>query len=290
MMALGTLHNDTYFDRMHASMPDKYRLLDWANPGTLLDIGTGDGGLVVEADRRGLEAVGVDGSDKAIEQARTNTGLEFHKGVMPTRSMTPWTMRRWDNIVFCAVLHEIFSYATGQSGAQRVSRAVQQAAHMLTPGGRILVRDGVGPSDPYTTTRIKFRDPADAARFHARWYELSAHFEDRRPANFTWFAADGCLYGPAWATTAFLTVYVWGRGSVEREAQEFYTWIGSLEAASERLIRWSGLNVLHSEQYTQPGYVEHWEAACTYEQDVDDDGTWVRRDWPYSNAIWILGN
>jgi SAM-dependent methyltransferase len=63
----------------------------WAPPGRLLDVGSGRGELLEAARRRGWEAVGVDPSPQAAEEARELFGFElladeFRPGLVPEAS------------------------------------------------------------------------------------------------------------------------------------------------------------------------------------------------------------
>lgn len=283
---LGTLHNDLYFQRMAASLGDKARLIDWLVKGPTLDVGAGDGALVAAMQQaNGDRAYGLDASGESV--ARSN-GL-VRLGTSPGIGIAfPGMM--FSNVVMSAVLHEIFSY--NQPRGIRVSMmAVEEAAWKLKPQGRLLIRDGIGPDDPTTLCRITFRHPGQGARFHARWHELSRGLGLNRPSSMTWLGLDGRLYGQARHITAFLFVYVWGEASIEREAQEDYTCAGPLHMRSSQLEAWTGLDLIHAESYQQPGYVENWTKLCSFEQQVPaHEGPWSARDWPMTNAIWILQN
>lgn len=284
---LGTLHNDTYFARMAASLGDKARLIEWLVPGTTIDVGAGDGGLVrAIGERAGYVAYGVDASEAAV--ARSDGSVRF--GSSPGLRTAFPEVEQVENVVMSAVLHEIHSYAQPH-GLAVSEEAVAEAAAWLSPGGRLLIRDGVGPDDPETELRVRFVDPSHGAAFHAAWHEISQQLGPERASARTRIEPeDGCLYGTARDITAFLVVFVWGEGSLAREAQEDYTCAGALGVRADQLTAWTGLQVIHTESYTQPGYIEHWEKLCSVEQLTGDEDGWVRRDWPATNAMWILEN
>ncbi len=279
---LGTLHNDTYFVRMAASLGDKARLVEWLAEGPTIDVGAGDGGLVrAIRQHTGAPAYGIDASQAAVDRSSGDVRLGTSPGL---RDVFPDV--RVGNVVMSAVLHEIHSY-NQPHGLGTAQAAIAEAADLLMPGGRLLVRDGVGPDDPDTPTRVRFHDPVRGAAFHQTWHRLSADLGSDRHSTRTRIApGDGHLYGSAADIVAFLVVFVWGDGSVEREAREDYTCAGPLAVRAAQLAAWSGLDIRHAESYTQPGYVEHWEQLCAVEH--QQRGSWVRRDWPATNAVWVL--
>ena len=281
---LGVLHNDTYFTRMASSVGDKIRLLDWLVPGPVLDVGAGNGALVAAARTYGHDAIGVDASTKAV--ARSD-GLVIH-GHAPGLTTLFGTEPRFANIIFCSVLHEIDSYHA-PDGEAAVAATIREASQLLLPGGRILVRDGVAPSDPDTPTRVRFHSPRDGARFHAAWHAQSANLGPNRASAHTHIGEDGHLYGKAVHTTEFLLTYVWGWDSLAREAHEAYTVAGPLVVRGAELAAWANMNVTAALAYTQPGYVTHLDALCQYEHTPDPtQPRWEPRPTPDTNAIWIL--
>lgn len=274
---VGTLHTDTYFERMRSSAGDKARLLEHLVPGNVLDVGAGDGTLVALARAAGHEAVGIDASPEAVARSHGTVVL----GSAPGLAAVLGPRQRFDNVIACSVLHEIHSYA----GQRSLITAVAEMADLLKPGGRLVIRDGVGPVDNPRPTSLAAKDPAYEHDFLDRWHELSAVLGPDRASGQLHKNAAG-IHGPAWATTAYLLVRVWGRASLPREAQEAYTCAGNLHTRLRQLARWTGLRPVHNESYTQPGHVPHFERIGAYSH---QRGTaWRPRPWPATNAIWVL--
>lgn len=274
---LGTLHHDTYFARMAASLGDKARMLDHLLPGSVLDLGAGDGQFTAKLREAGWDAHGVDASAAAVE--RSGGIVRLGDITDADNLFKPGT---FDNVILSSVLHEVWSYAPDDRDAAR-DAAVAVAARMLRPGGRLIVRDGVGPHDPSTRCRVDFL-LQDGPAFFERWLALP-EWPQGRDAGVR--LADGHIEADARWATEFLLTYVWGWDSLPREGLEFYTVAGPLTDAGAHLARVAGLALLHAEEYTQPGYVEHWTPLVTLHQ-ADGDG-WTPRDWPASNALWVLG-
>lgn len=274
---LGTLHHDTYFARMAAGLGDKARMLAHLLPGRVLDLGAGDGSLTARLREAGWDAHGLDASASAVERSG---GLVRTGDILDADAVfEPGT---FDNVILSSVLHEVWSYADGDRDAAR-DHAVEVASRMLRPGGRLIIRDGVGPRDPATPCRVTFR-AEDGRAFLEQWLALPP-WSDGRDGGVR--LVDGALEGDARWTTEFLLTYVWGWDSLPREGLEYYTVAGPLPDAAARFAAVSGLEVRHAEDYTQPGYVEHWTPLVAFAQ-RDGDG-WAERPWPASNALWVLG-
>lgn len=272
---LGVLHHDTYFDRMRSSLGSKMKLLHWLVPGSVLDVGAGDGSLVAAMRAEGWDAIGLDAADTSVarsvgrvRQGRAEDADQVFAG------------RTFDNIVFCSALHEVWSYGDGHASW---AAALDAATRLLAPGGRIVIRDGVGPVLPAARWRLRVNDPVDATAFLAAW---SAHVAPLI-GDPGMSIVGSHLFGPAWAVAEFLLTYCWGWPSLPREGDEWYTVAGSPSVHAIRLELQTGLRLLHFEQELQDGY------RAAFERIGRLDGLaphgWMSVDWPMSNAIWVLG-
>jgi hypothetical protein len=120
-------------------------------------------------------------------------------------------------VVFCSVLHEIYSYVERGDPPARyrmesVLELVSAAFRALKPGGRIVVRDGVEPVDGPCV--LDFTNPTWREGF-----ELFARsFEPRRIAFET--LADGRVRTSAPDAYEFLTTFTWGADAFPYEVRE----------------------------------------------------------------------
>ena len=272
---LGTLHHDTYFDRMRSSLGSKMKLLPWLAPGSVLDVGAGDGSLVVAMRAEGWDAIGLDAAETSVE--RSGGLVRFGRAEDADQVFAG---RTFDNIVFCSALHEVWSYGGGQPSWEA---ALGAATRLLAPGGRILVRDGVGPILPTAWWRLTVNDPVDAARFLAAWSALAAPLIGDPGIRM----AGTAISGPAWALAEFLLTYCWGWESLPREGVEWYTVAGSPSMHAVRLEHGTGSRLLHFEQELQDGYRQGFERIGRLEEKTLNG--WAPVGWPMSNAIWVLG-
>lgn len=274
--ALGRLHHDTYFARMRAGLGDKAQLLDQLVPGSVLDVGAGDGSLVRVMREHGWDATGIDASAAAVTRSAGLVSLGDARELA-----TRYQPGSFDNVVFCSSLHEIWSY--GDRWAAWTD-AVRQAAELLAPGGRLVVRDGVGPALPDADWRLSLNDPADGLAFFDQWCMPAAELLGPPATERTGDA----LVGPARELAEFLFTYGWGWESLPREGSEFYTVAGSHAGCSRAITRATGLSPRFSRAYLQPGYRQQFERIGGLEARTPQ-GDWQPEPWPNSNAVWVFG-
>ena len=146
-------------------------------------MGTGPGGVATRlAQRSGRRVLAIDANPAMIEVARRR--CRRAKGV----ELLVADAREFDGVeadvwLFSSVLHEL-----AHAGLESVSQALELAAKCLRPGGRLIVRDFVKPSDGARRVVLEharrdiregrsFTDFASAARFPVRYGEKSAAAE-----------------------------------------------------------------------------------------------------------------
>ncbi|MGC3955974.1 MAG: methyltransferase domain-containing protein [Propionicimonas sp.] len=273
--SLGTLHHDTYFDRMRAGLGDKAQLLEHLVPGTVLDVGAGDGSLVRVMRDQGWEATGLDASPAAV--ARSGGLVTLGEAGELAELFVP---ESFDNVVFCSSLHEIWSYGNGR---ETWTDAVRQAARLLAPGGRLVIRDGVAPAEPAQPWRLTLADPADGFAFFDQWRQQSGELVG--PVQLD--KVGDALIGPAGQLTEFLFTYGWGWASLPREGSEFYTAAGSHAGCSRAVTRATGLLPRFSRAYLQPGYRQQFDRLGRLAAQPGE-GAPVPQQWPNSNALWVF--
>lgn len=158
-----------YLDTMNAARSDKSRMIDFVMPGLVVEVGPG-GGVVLdllEARFGAGRVVGLDASTAVVEALQKRKTLEGKR----------WEIEHGDafelaeifgqgtvtTVVFCSVLHEIFSYVPWGEPPRRfqlgsVDAIVAAAFRALAPGGRVVIRDGVMPARAPRV--VDFIDPA----------------------------------------------------------------------------------------------------------------------------------
>jgi SAM-dependent methyltransferase len=243
----------SYLASMNSARSDKERMLDYVKPGRIVEIGPG-GGIVLdllEARFLDAEVIGVDLSREVIAalESRARTGNHRWKVVLGAAEQLPDLVppASVDSVVFCSILHEVYSY-TGFSMTS-VRDVIRAAWATLRPGGRIVIRDGVMP--PPGTRRIKLL-AADARPTFDLYVE---QFEGRK-MRYREIAADR-VEMPSEDAMEFLYTYTWGPASFPYEVRELYGIMRYDEYVSA-LVEWTGGRVVeipaHLRSYLQPGY------------------------------------
>jgi len=161
-------------------------------------------------------------------------------------------------VVFCSVLHEVYSY-TDRDGEkfriESVRDVVRAAWTTLKPGGRIVIRDGVMPP-PATRRLVLIAHDAQSA------FDLFvAQFEGRKIEFAELAAPPGIRRVELSSADAmeFLFTYTWGPASFPYEVREQYG-ILTYEDYLTTLAAWCpGARVVDNplRSYLQPGYRDH---------------------------------
>lgn len=250
-----------YYERMESSGDDKLKITKFISDGdSVLDVGAG-GGVLAElllTHFPNIHITALDQSDTAV--ARLKALAERFPGRLDVVQSDFFCYEpdvRFDDVIFCSSLHEIFSY-TPYNGKlfqkETVSRALDEAASYLKPGkGKIIIRDGVAARyDPKVL--VKYIDPAlqKLAERYEREFEgfpleiVHTEMGDIMPYN---------------SMMELLYTITWGEKSFEREVQEWYGYFCLNDWVREEtwLAFKYNLFLTHTEKYLQDGYREHLE-------------------------------
>ena len=251
-----------YLVSMNAARNDKARMLQFLKPGKIVEVGPG-GGVVLdllESHFPDSEIIGLDASHQvvvALEQRKKQqnnkwkiiegNAFEFSK-YFEKESLT--------DIVFCSILHEIYSYIETEDGSrfhlESVQKMLQSAFDALAPGGRILIRDGIMPEHkPQHLTFI-----AEDARpfFDAFCREFKGRKIDYQEVNENTVLLDSA------DAMEFMYTYTWGPDSFPYEVREQYG-VMTYQDYCESILSWLGdraklIELPESEALVlQPGYV-----------------------------------
>jgi SAM-dependent methyltransferase len=263
----------SYLGAMNAARSDKQRMIEWVKPGRIVEIGPG-GGVVLDLLAQRFptsEIVGVDLSREVVEaltqRARVH-GSRWRVIHGAAELLGELIEPPVDSIVFCSILHEIYSYTEPRFSPASVQRVVHAAFSALAAGGRIVIRDGVQP--PPGRRRLRLVAPDARATFDL----YVAQFEGRR-IHVTELGGDRVELSSADAME-FLYTYTWGPASFPYEVRELYG-ILPYDDYVAQLVAWCGgsraVRVVELppeiRSYLQPGYREHLASriALTDERD-----------------------
>jgi SAM-dependent methyltransferase len=257
-----------YLATMNAARSDKERMLDFVRPGRIVEVGPG-GGVVLdllEAHFAGADITGLDASAEVVAALEGRRGREQRRwrivhgdAFLLPALVGPGTV---DTVVFCSVLHEIYSYVerAGDDGSpprrfrlESVRDLVREAWAALAPGGRIVIRDGVAPPPGVRRLRLIAPEARELLSLFA------AEFEGRR---VVWRdLPDGRVEMDAWDAMEFLYTYTWGPESFPYEVREQYG-VLPYDQYVGQLVEWlGGAGVARAlplpaamRSYLQPGY------------------------------------
>jgi SAM-dependent methyltransferase len=243
-----------YLATMNAARSDKERMLDFVKPGTVVEIGPG-GGVVLDLLEHRFPTsriIGVDLSREvvtALEQRAKSNGNRWKVVLGAAEALAEHVRGPVDTVVFCSILHEVYSYTEPKFQLASVEAVIRAAFATLAPGGRIVIRDGVMP--PPGTRRIRFL--VDDVKPTLELY--TAQFEGR-PIRYTELAPDRVEMSSADAME-FLYTYTWGPASFPYEVRELYG-ILTYDDYVRQLLAWCGPHARVVENplrsYLQPGY------------------------------------
>ncbi|MFT3691931.1 MAG: methyltransferase [Kofleriaceae bacterium] len=240
----------SYLATMNAARTDKDRMLDLVKPGRIVEIGPG-GGVVLdllEARFPDAEIIGVDLSREVIAALEQRARVNHRRWKVQLGAAEQLAITDVDTVVFCSILHEVYSYTEPRFQLASVEHVIRAAYASLVRGGRIVIRDGVMP--PPGTRRIQFVAP-DARPV----FDLYVKQFEGRPIVYK-DLGDGRVELSTADAMEFLYTYTWGPASFPYEVRELYG-IMPYDDYVRSLLAWCpGAVVVENpiQSYLQPGY------------------------------------
>jgi len=271
-----------YLATMNSARSDKQRMLDFVQPGRVVEIGPG-GGIVLDLLEQRFpdaEVIGVDLSREVVaalaERARAG-GKRWRVVLGAAEDLATLVPPPVDSVVFCSVLHEVYSYGEPRFSLDSVKRVVQAAFATLRPGGRLVIRDGVMP--PPGTRRIQMLAPDVRPTL-----ELYAAQFEGRPIRYRELAPDRVELATADAME-FLYTYTWGPASFPYEVRELYGILTYADYLSALAAWCPGSRVVDNplRSYLQPGYRDHLAGKIRLTDETDQPV-----DLPDSNCLIVI--
>ena len=167
----------TYASGMNTSASDKAKILPYIKPGNILEIGCGNGTVLEMISEKFPESsvFGVDMSAQLLGLAtqRKYDG-DIHLFCCDARKLNAIAdaPKKFDTIVFCSVLHEIYSGFLARSVEDNPAQDAFNdtigfidhiCAEYLEDGGRLVIRDGIKPQDEMIY--VEFDNPEQRDKF-----------------------------------------------------------------------------------------------------------------------------
>ncbi|MGC5771710.1 class I SAM-dependent methyltransferase [Paenibacillus pabuli] len=222
--AYDRFHNEeTYLADMNSSGDYKKVLLDYMVGKRVLDIGPGGGILLdlIEQERPEMEPIGIDISANVIEALERKKQREAHRwqvlkgdALQLDQYVQPGTV---DTVIFSSILHELYSYIEHDGrrfNSDTVVAALKSSFNVLSPGGRILIRDGIMTEPEAQKRRIRFLEPDGML-----WLERYVQDFQGRSIEFERISENEVVLGINDAME-FLYTYTWGEEAYVHEIQE----------------------------------------------------------------------
>ena len=287
MSIRNNLHTDhgleTYAQGMCNSAGDKARINQYLVPGTILELGCGNGAyLQTLPDARLARTTAVDMNALLLLKAQANLGeraklVTFKRANMLRDDFLELFagQNTFGNIVLCSVLHELYSEVRTEALAEfkdeRVAQTTAKKAmiglfddiwDLLSPGGLLVIRDGC--KAPGTKVTLRFKNAEVRAAF--------AKFVDDHPWFITYTEHDGGIILNLQDAYEFLTKYFYTQ-NWDIEVLERFGWcnqddiLDMLQSSKHSNKR---LSVIKSESYLIPWLRDRWEQDFTLSQQWPD--------------------
>jgi SAM-dependent methyltransferase len=286
----------SYLASMNAARSDKQRMLDYVKPGAIVEIGPG-GGVVLdllEARFPESQILGVDLSREVIAalEARAKAGGHRWRVVLGAAEALPELAHDVDTVVFCSILHEVYSYTPPLFAMASVERVIKAAWAALRPGGRIVIRDGVRPPDGTRRIRLVAPDARPTfdlyvAQFEGRKIEYRELATEMEPGTLRPTGGVTRVELSTADAMEFLYTYTWGPASFPYEVRELYG-IMTYDAYVAALASWCpGARVVdipaHLRSYLQPGYRDNLAGRIELTDEHD-----APAELPDSNCLIVI--
>ncbi|HEY2491621.1 MAG TPA: class I SAM-dependent methyltransferase [Paenibacillus sp.] len=280
-------NEEEYLSDMNQTADYKKVMLQHIVGQHVLDIGPGGGVMLdlIEQELPNVKPIGIDISSNVIEALERKKQLEGHTWeVMKGDALALQNYVEKgtiDTVIFSSILHELYSYIPYNGhkfNHDTVAAALTSAYAMLSPGGRIIIRDGIMTEPINQKRRIIFyeSDGVDWLRRYAKDFA-------GREIKFKVLSGNEVIMLVNDAME-FLYTYTWGAEAYVHEVQEqfgyftpsqFHAFI--IETLGEEA------RILVSQHILQAGYTEELSKRIKI---MDEQGNEV--DLPDSTCLLVI--
>lgn len=265
----------SYGAQMDASLRQKLDdLVRWVKPGNIVDKGCGTGKLMVELSKLFPDSrlAGVDLSREFLRVCDENTyatddvTLVYGNVIdvcVPAGSAS--------TVIFSSVMHEVHSY-NGYKTSE-IDRALVSACAELSPGGHVLVRDGVSP--PPATWRLELLD----AKTRETFERFAKEFRQGQGVRFTRVSESVVEL-----TSHDANEFICKKDYLKNWHIEVHEEFGPLTLEEWRhALERAGFEPMHLQETVNPWIVKH-----RYEGTVKvTDAAGVPLPWPATNCVVV---
>jgi ubiquinone/menaquinone biosynthesis C-methylase UbiE len=286
--AYDRFHNEEdYLATMNQTADYKKLMLDYVVGKKVVDIGPGGGVMLdlIEQHLPDKHPIGIDISSNVIEALERKKQLEGHR----------WTVLKGDaldlkqyveqgtidTVIFSSILHELYSYIPYEGrkfNHATIAAALRSAYEVLSPGGRIVIRDGIMTEPAEQKRTIHFLQEGGVACLE----RYAKDFAGREIA-YEIIEADKVVM-PVNDAMEFLYTYTWGEEAYVHEVQEQFGYFTPSEyiAFIHRTLG-PEAKIIENRHFLQEGYTEALQGKVKL---LDESGTVVAL--PDSTCLMVI--
>ncbi|WP_062106415.1 class I SAM-dependent methyltransferase [Bacillus niameyensis] len=259
--AFDRLQNEqTYLTDMNSGHDHKQLISDYAIGNILVDIGAGGGVMldILSENHPHATVVGIDLSLNVIEELNRRKFRENKSWIVKQADALKlkehFEPNSVDTIVFSSILHELYSYVpyNGEKfNSDVVIQALKSSFEILSPGGRMIIRDGIMTEPKEEMRLLEFFDPSGLAFFKRYVMDFKGRMIQYEQLD------DMTIKLPVNDLMEFCYTYTWGEEAYPHEVQEqfgYFTPNEYREVIAE-MIGESG-KIIEFRHYLQDGYEE----------------------------------
>ena len=264
----------------------KETIIDYSVGMRIVDVGSGGGVLLDRLEKKfpDREIIGTDISTNVIDALNAKKKKEEHRWNVVVHNFVEGPFaNKTDTVIFSSILHEIYSYTEtprGRFEIDSVKTALKNAFASLTPGGRIIIRDGIKTdSDELVTIRFKSSDGMEFFENYRNDFKGLKDIPDEKKVVFS-DARSLTVTGDINFMREFMYTYTWGKQSYAHEVQEQFGYFTLKEYTD--YLRGLGAKIIVARELLESGYPLN---LGKYLDLMDQNGN--ERVYPASNCIIV---
>ena len=264
----------------------KDTIIDYSVGMRIVDVGSGGGVLLDRLEKKfpDREIIGTDISTNVIDALNAKKKKEGHRWNVVVHNFVEGPFaNKTDTVIFSSILHEIYSYTEtprGRFEIDSVKTALKNAFASLTPGGRIIIRDGIKTdSDELVTIRFKSSDGMEFFENYRNDFKGLKDIPDEKKVVFA-DARSLTVTGDINFMREFMYTYTWGKQSYAHEVQEQFGYFTLKEYTD--YLRGLGAKIIVARELLESGYPLN---LGKYLDLMDQNGN--ERGYPASNCIIV---
>lgn len=237
---------------------DKEKILKYVIGNNILEIGCGSGVNIDMISGRypDRHVVGMDISQKVIDTLNLRKDIEHRSwdvvlgdAMRIDQYVKPGS---FDTLIFCSVIHELFSYIEWQGkkfNYDTINYILTKSFDLLPKGERIIIRDGV-LSFTHRKRHIIFKDKYGIDFFHRYIRDFKGH-------TIYYAINNNDLELSENDAMEFLYTYTWGYEPYACEVQEQYGYLSLIgyESLIKDLFK-NKARIIYKTSYLQDGYID----------------------------------